>query len=99
MTVHSHNSEHGDGSCRSREVTEHDEPAGPKTTPGQPHRLYRTREVWEILNLSRDTLFAILRSGELRSIKVGRLRMIPAEAIDEYVDMKLAEEDANHESG
>jgi excisionase family DNA binding protein len=59
-------------------------------------RLYRTHEVWEMLNLSRDMLFAIIRSGDLRSIKVGRLRLIPAEAIDEYVARKLAEEDAHH---
>jgi len=56
-------------------------------------RLYRPCEVWAILNISRDTLFGLLRKRELRSMKVGRLRLIPAEAIDEYVDRKMAEED------
>lgn len=61
---------------------------------GAPRRLYRPHEVWEMLNISRDMLFTILRSRELRSIKVGRLRLIPAEAIDEYVARKLAEEES-----
>jgi excisionase family DNA binding protein len=56
-------------------------------------RLYRPYEVCEILGLSRDMFFAIIRTGEMRSIKVGRLRLVPAEAIDEYVAMKLAQND------
>lgn len=59
-------------------------------------RLYRPCEVWVMLNMSRDTLFGLLRKRELRSMKVGRLRLIPAEAIDEYVARKMAEEDAGY---
>jgi excisionase family DNA binding protein len=46
-----------------------------------------------MLNISRDTLFGLLRKREIRSMKVGRLRLIPAEAIDEYVARKMAEDD------
>ena len=39
-----------------------------------------------------DALFELIESGELRSIKVGRARRIPAAAIDEFID-KQSEQD------
>lgn len=35
--------------------------------------------------VSRSTLYQLLRSGELASVKIGRRRLIPAEAIADYV--------------
>ncbi|WP_327073817.1 excisionase family DNA-binding protein [Kitasatospora purpeofusca] len=37
------------------------------------------------LRLGRTTTFALIASGELESVTVGRLRRVPAEAIGEYV--------------
>lgn len=38
------------------------------------------------LGIGRTTVFALLKSGELESIPLGRLRRIPAECITEYID-------------
>ncbi|MEU8227094.1 helix-turn-helix domain-containing protein [Kribbella sp. NPDC048915] len=38
------------------------------------------------LGVGRTTLFALLKSGELESIPLGRLRRIPAECITEYIN-------------
>jgi excisionase family DNA binding protein len=47
--------------------------------------LYRVVEVMALLSLSRSVLYEELRSGRLRSVHVGRTRLIPASAITEYV--------------
>ncbi len=37
------------------------------------------------LGLGRTTVYELIRSGELESVKVGRLRRVPVAAISEYV--------------
>lgn len=37
----------------------------------------------------RTTVYALMASGELRSVKIGRSRRIPAEALQEYVTKLL----------
>ncbi|HUN33751.1 MAG TPA: excisionase family DNA-binding protein [Trebonia sp.] len=44
------------------------------------------------LSLGRSTLYELIRSGRLRSVKEGRSRLIPASAISDYV--KLLEKEA-----
>jgi excisionase family DNA binding protein len=47
--------------------------------------LYRVADVVRLLNLSRSEVFDLLRTRRLRSVKEGRLRLIPAAALREYV--------------
>ena len=47
--------------------------------------LYRVSDVVEVLNLSRTVVFELLRSGRLRSVKEGRSRLVPADAVREYL--------------
>ena len=47
--------------------------------------LYRVGEAMALLSLSRSVLYEELRCGRLRSVHVGRTRLIPAPAITEYV--------------
>ena len=50
-------------------------------------RLTRTpEELLSLLGLSRPTVYRLLKSGELRSIKVGRKILIPLAAIDEFLN-------------
>jgi excisionase family DNA binding protein len=56
--------------------------------------LYRVVEVMALLSLSRSVLYEELRSGRLRSVHVGRTRLIPASAITEYVALLEREADA-----
>ncbi len=51
-----------------------------------PDRLYGIRETCEILGgLGRSRLYGELASGRLKSLKVGRRRLIPASAIADYI--------------
>ena len=47
--------------------------------------LYRVGEAMALLSLSRSVLYEELHCGRLRSVHVGRTRLIPATAITEYV--------------
>lgn len=48
-------------------------------------RLYQVPEAARQLSLGLTTTKALVASGELRSVKIGHARRVPADAIDEYV--------------
>ena len=50
----------------------------------------RPAEAARLLGVCRDTVYVLMRSGRLRSVRLGRARLIPLAAIDEL----LAAEDA-----
>lgn len=43
------------------------------------------------LGVGRTTMFALIRTGEVPSIPIGRLRRVPAEALPEYVRRRMQE--------
>ncbi len=47
--------------------------------------LYRPEEGAQMLGVSRATLFELLSTGELESVKIGRSRRIPRAALEDYV--------------
>jgi excisionase family DNA binding protein len=47
--------------------------------------LYRIPEVMALLSMSRTVVYDQIRRGRLRSVKLGRTRLIPAAAIADYV--------------
>jgi excisionase family DNA binding protein len=57
----------------------------PKGRPAVPAVLCDVPEAAEALRLSRSALYELIRSGQLRSVKCGRRRLIPVEALAEYV--------------
>lgn len=57
--------------------------------------LYRVTEAMEILSLKRSVIYEQLRSGRLRSVHVGRTRLITASAIDEYIALLESEATAH----
>jgi excisionase family DNA binding protein len=50
-----------------------------------PPVLYRVDEAAEALRISRSVIYELIRSGRLRTVKVGRRRLVPVQALDEYV--------------
>lgn len=50
-----------------------------------PPVVYRVEEAAEALRLTRDAIYELIRSGQLRSFKVGRRRLVPIDALTEYV--------------
>jgi excisionase family DNA binding protein len=55
------------------------------TTPNGDKALYRVPEVMVLLSLSRTVIYELIRSGRLRTVQQGRVRLIPATAVAEYV--------------
>ncbi|MFI0406111.1 helix-turn-helix domain-containing protein [Actinomadura sp. 3N508] len=47
-------------------------------------------EAAERLRVSRWTLYNLIRSNQLRTVKIGRRRLVPVNALAEYLD-KLTE--------
>ncbi|MEU3982517.1 helix-turn-helix domain-containing protein [Streptomyces sp. NPDC026672] len=50
-----------------------------------PRILYPTDEVAQQLGVGMTTAKALIKSGALRSVKIGRSRRVPADALHEYV--------------
>lgn len=46
----------------------------------------RPAEAARLLGVCRDTVYVLMRSGQLRSRKVGRARLIPMSAIDDFLE-------------
>lgn len=54
-------------------------------------RLYSVEAAGEMLGLKRSTTWEEIRLGRLKSVKVGRRRLVPAEYIDAYVELLKSE--------
>lgn len=55
--------------------------------PDHPHKLLLSpKEACHLLNLGRSHLFKLLATGELRSIKVGKLRRIPFTELTVWIE-------------
>lgn len=52
----------------------------------QAERLYTVEQAGRILGCSRGKVYNMLRGGEIRSVKIGKLRRIPASAINEVIE-------------
>jgi excisionase family DNA binding protein len=52
-----------------------------------PPVMYRVEEAATALRLSRSLLYELIRSGRLRTVKVGSRRLVPVEALAECVTM------------
>lgn len=48
-------------------------------------RGYTVEQIAEILHIGRDKVYVLLRTGQLRSIKIGRSRRIMARHLAEFV--------------
>ncbi len=53
--------------------------------PGQP-LLLTTEEAAQLLSIGRTQVFALLSTGDLESVRVGRLRRIPFDACVAFVE-------------
>jgi excisionase family DNA binding protein len=63
---------------------------GPSTP--QPRVLLTVEVAAEQLSFSRTRLYQLLKAGEVESVKVGRLRRIPADALATYLQRLTAEQ-------
>ena len=49
-------------------------------------RLFTVPQTQAMLGIGRTTLWNMIASGEIESVRIGRSRRITAEAIDQFVD-------------
>ncbi|MBQ1060044.1 helix-turn-helix domain-containing protein [Micromonospora sp. C41] len=54
-------------------------------------RLYTVDEVCKLFQCGRSTVYKLMDSGELQSVKIGALRRIPPEAARAYLARQLGE--------
>lgn len=50
----------------------------------RPRLLLTVEEAAEVLAVGRTTVFHLIRSGELATVRIGRLRRIPMEALQDF---------------
>jgi excisionase family DNA binding protein len=55
------------------------------TGPGQPDRLLSINDACAQLSIKRSALYGELGAGRLRSVKVGRRRLVPSGAVAAYI--------------
>ncbi|MGQ0846131.1 MAG: excisionase family DNA-binding protein [Sporichthyaceae bacterium] len=64
--------------------------------PAQRRRLVLTvEEAADDLGIGRTLMYALIRDGAVESVRIGRLRRVPAEALSEYV-ARLRETPGGH---
>ena len=52
----------------------------------EPPRCLCVEDAARLLNVGRSTVYALIRSGRLRSIKIGRRRLVPRASLDALID-------------
>lgn len=48
--------------------------------------IYKPAELMQLLGLGRNTVYALLRSGRLRSVKIGSRYLVTQEALHEFLN-------------
>ena len=64
-----------------------------RTASDQVVRAVNVEEAARQLNLGRSLTFGLVRSGALRSLKVGGRRIVPVAALDEFLSQQQTTED------
>lgn len=64
-----------------------DEPPYDQPTPrgGDHFQAYTVEQVAKMLHVGRDKIYYLLRTGQLRSIKIGKLRRITSQHLAQFV--------------
>jgi excisionase family DNA binding protein len=60
---------------------------------GPPRLLLTVEQAAERIGICRSNMFKLIRRGEVQSVRVGRLRRVTPEALEEFVRRLSAEQD------
>jgi excisionase family DNA binding protein len=52
-----------------------------------PAHLLTVTEACDVLGISRPTLYALMNRGELKTLKIGKLRRVPSAEIDRLISV------------
>jgi excisionase family DNA binding protein len=56
---------------------------------GLPKMLLTMEEAAQVLSLGRNTIYGLVLRKQIASVKIGRLRRVPLEALQVFVDQQL----------
>ena len=62
------------------------------STPNGPRVLLTVEQAAEQLGVGRTTVFALIKSGELPAVKLGRLRRVPLAEVEAYTARLMADQ-------
>lgn len=62
------------------------------STPSAPRVLLSVEAAAEQLSISRTRVYALIKTGDLVSVRVGRLRRVPADALTQFTARLLADQ-------
>lgn len=57
-------------------------------------RLYKIEDAAKLCGVGRSMAYEEIRLGRLRTVRVGRRRLVPLKYIDEYVELLMRESEA-----
>jgi excisionase family DNA binding protein len=63
--------------------------------PEVPRLVLSVEAAASALSISRTRMFSLIKSGAIKTIRVGRLRRIPAESLNDYVDQLVLAQAGN----
>lgn len=66
----------------------------PYTEPAQQRLLLRVEEAAERLGIARTSMFHLLATKQIESVRVGRMRRVPMACLEEYVERLRREQAA-----
>jgi excisionase family DNA binding protein len=78
-------------------LTEQPQAEIPEPRPMPQRKLLTVEEAAELLNIGKTKTYALVKSGELKSVLIGRLRRIHIEAINEYAAGLAAQRNESEE--
>jgi excisionase family DNA binding protein len=55
------------------------------TTSSRPRIVLTIEEAAECLGIGRTLMYSLVTAGEVESVRIGRLRRVPIDALDRYV--------------
>ena len=53
------------------------------------NEIMQIEEVMEYLNIGKNTMYGLLKSGELNAFKIGKVWKIPKASVEDYVRRKI----------
>lgn len=71
----------------------------PRAEVPQDRVLLTVEDAAKRLHIGRTTAWGLVKSGELHSVQIGRLRRIPASVVDGYAAQLLADRASGYNSG
>lgn len=57
-----------------------------------PRVMLTAEQAAEAIGVGRTTMFALIKSGEIESVRIGRLRRVPLDSIEAYTNRLIAEQ-------